>query len=100
MRFDDDALEVLEEIGDLRMFVGRNRSGIEKASRVVELDGACSRKFCQSSADLIRDGASCHRLLHRVLPEIAHQASPRTLPVRQEERRDIDDLSPFASLLL
>src|SRR5262249_60179311 len=89
-----------QQIRDLRMLVQRNRTGIEEAARVVELHAWRSRKFSQRPTDLTRDGAWRHRLLRRVLPEIAHQPSPRTLPVRQEERRDIDDLSALRPLRL
>ncbi len=96
VRFHDDSLERGDELGDRGMILGRHRAAVEEAPGVVELDSAGGREDAQRLADLLGDRARRHGLLERVLPEIAHQALPGTLPVGQEDRGHRDGARPAA----
>ncbi len=100
MRLDDHALES-GELGHDRVDV-RIRDGlrVEEASGVVELDPARRREGGDGGADLAGDRARRRVARQRVLPEIAHQAPPGTLPIGQEDGRDRDRRAGLVRLLL
>ena len=79
-----------------RIFRRRDGARIEEAARVVELEvgppGRHAGRRSSACADLRGDGPFGDRLLQRVPPEVAHQAAPGALAVRQEDRRDLDRL--------
>ena len=97
---DDDAIEAIHRERDSGEVLPRERPRIEKAPRVVELRAAGVREFGERRPDLRGDGTARHRSFRRVPPEVAHQASPRALAVRDENRHDRRDAARLRELLL
>ncbi len=104
VRFDDDAREA-GEIGSHRVVVVLgHRTRIEEAAGVVQLylTDALAR-LVQGPArrgHLRRDRPSRRVAFGRVLPEIAHDAAPRTLAAGEEHRGDTRDRSVAGPLVL
>ena len=99
MTFHDHAIERANALGDRRMVFRRNRAWIKKAAAVVEFDLARGRELGEREIDLRRDGSGRHGSGERVLPQVAHQAAPRALAIRQEDRRDRHDFAGLRTLL-
>src|ERR1700682_1142192 len=85
---------------DLAEISRRNGARIEETAGIAELHAAHGGKRAERAADLFRNRAPGHRLRGRVLPEVAHEATPGTFPVCQKHRRDRLPLSAFGPLLL
>ena len=97
---DDRALEGSERRGDRGMVFRGNGPAVEEAAGVVELDPAGRRKRRERLGDLGRDRPGAGALLERVLPQVAHQASPGALAVRQEDGGDVDCATRLVGLRL
>ena len=85
---DDDALEAARRATRSPRGPPRDRRPVEEAAGVVELHVRAGGQPLERESDLRGDRALRRRRLERVLPEVAHQAAARALPVRQEDRRD------------
>src|SRR6185312_13897871 len=83
MAFHDEPLERGGQLGDRRKIVRGNRAGIEKASRVVELQmlraprWVAATQFTKRPAKLLGDLTRPHGFFERVLPQVAHHAAER-----------------------
>src|SRR4029450_2767020 len=82
---DDHALEARNRFCDLFIVFGRDLLRIEKAARVVQLDLPDRWQLGERRADLLRNRTARHDLVQRVGPQVAHDATERTLAVGQED---------------
>src|SRR6185503_902309 len=104
MAFPDDTLESTQALSDGRVIVTRDCTRIEEAAAIVELDvpqhrvPRCHR--VKRPIDLLGDGSGRNGFGERVLPQIAHYATPRTFAVGQKHRRYGNYFAGVASLLL
>src|SRR5271154_184676 len=74
---DDHPFEAGNATSDCRVILDRNRARIEEAAAVVQLDLPRGSKAFESVANLCRNRSSRDAFHQRVLPEVAHQATPR-----------------------
>ena len=85
MRFDDHALEARNRLCDLFIVFGRDLLRIEEAAGVVQLDLPDRRQIGERRSDLVRNGTTRHDFVQCVGPQVAHDATERTLAVGQED---------------
>lgn len=83
--FDDGSLEACDSVGYGWMVFGRDGFGVEEAAAVVELDLAGGRELLEGVVDLRGNGSEGHGFSEGVLPEVAHEATPGTLSVGEED---------------
>ena len=88
MAFDDNALEAGNAVRDCRVILNGDGARVEEAAAVIEFDLPRRREALQSVVNLCRNRSRWHRLRQRVLPEIAHQASPGALAVGEKDGGD------------
>ena len=73
-----------------------NRLSVEEVPTVVKLDVLRAPQLGhlqERMVNLIRNRSERNTLVRRVLPQVAHQTTKRTLAVRQEQSRNIFDLA-------
>src|SRR6266576_2228543 len=70
-----------------------NRSSVEKAPAIVEVEIFGLRHLLERVIDLPGNRSGRHGFDEGILPEIAHEAAPRTFAVRQENRRYLHELT-------
>jgi hypothetical protein len=80
---------------------------IEETAGVEQLDLARHRqaaelafRLAKRKVNLPGDRSGGHGFIERVLPEIAHQAAPRTFLVGEKNRQAIDEAAVGSALLL
>src|SRR5439155_6335848 len=100
MTLHNHSLEVANSRRDSWIVGGGNRVRIEEAPAIVELDLARRRQLRQSVIYLRRNSARRQSFCQCVSPKVAHQAAPGALSIRQEDRRDRDQLAGLYPLLL
>src|SRR5262245_59993834 len=99
MSFDNHAFECSDTTRDSRVITRWDGARIEEAPAIVKLDlprrwHAFARGHCSERViDLRRNRARRHRLRQRVLPQIAHQATPGTLTIGEENGGDGNNLT-------
>src|ERR1041385_1879701 len=100
MALDDDALEPARPIGNGWIFPRRDRAAIEKTSAVVKLECLRGRQASEPMIDLRGNRTLRAGFGEGVPPEVAHQATPRTFAIGQENCCHSDEFARFGSLLL
>ena len=100
MALDNHPLEIPKAFRNPWMIRDGNRPGVKETATVVELDLTRCGKASQGEIDLVGDRPHRNGVGQGVFPKVAHQASPGTLPVRQEKRGHRDDLAELGALPL
>src|SRR5258706_505291 len=100
MGFHNYPLEPARPLGDGGIVGSRNRSPIEEAAAIVELEMFCARHPLERVIDLRGNRPEGLRFGGGVLPEIAHEAAPGAFAVRQENRRYLHQLTGLCWLAL
>ena len=86
--------------GNRSMVLQWNRPPVKKTPAVVELHLPRCRQLLQRVIDLRWNCTSGGYIFQSVLPQIAHQAAPRALAIRQKDRRYRHNLPRRAPFLL
>ena len=95
MTLDYHAFKSPHAISDRWVVRSGDRPSVKETAAVVEFDGACPWELRKGVIDLRRDCADGRWSGERMLPKVAHQAVPRTLAIRQQDRRDGRYLTGF-----
>ena len=107
MTLDDDPVKIGQARGYRGILGLGNRLAIEETAGVVQLDLAqlgqaaeLAFRLAKRKVNLPGDRSGGHGFIERVLPEIAHQAAPRTFLVGEKNRQAIDEAAVGSALLL
>ena len=107
MALHDDTAELGQARGNSGLFGLGDGLGIKETTGVIKFDllelgqvAAFASRLAKSEVDLPGDGASRHGFVESVLPEIAHQAVPRTFLVGEKNRQAVDKAAVGSALLL
>ena len=91
MAFHDDTSEPVAPSGDRGVVFRRDGPRIKETAGVIELNLAeLAGDGSGRDIDLPGDGPDRDGFMRGVLPKVAHQATPRTFPVGEEDRQGPD----------
>jgi hypothetical protein len=88
MAFHNHSFEPVHLVRDRRMIGKRDRSAVEEAATVVELDCPRGVQLLQRNVYLRGDDAGLERVGERVLPQVAHHAAPWAFAICQQNGCD------------